>query len=102
MGKETTYKRPSGLLDSEGKYFERARPQYEDRSVGDFVSLKNFGAKGKNPDSGLLESADFARRWCIRRHKRGPKCLERGCGKDLACRCWYLCPYSDCDCAEWE
>jgi len=67
MGKGTTYKRQSSLLDSDGKYFERAKPQYEDRSVGDFVSLKNFGAKGDaGPATVLVRFADVARRRCVR------------------------------------
>jgi hypothetical protein len=46
MGKATSYKKPARLLDANGAYFERAKPQYEDKSVGDFVSIKDYGAKG--------------------------------------------------------
>jgi hypothetical protein len=47
MGKSSTYKRQSSLLDSNGAYFERAKPQYEDRSSGEFLHIKDFGATGK-------------------------------------------------------
>ncbi|KAK8080836.1 hypothetical protein PG997_008654 [Apiospora hydei] len=50
--------RPLGpcLLDSRGRYFERAKPQYEDRAVGDFVHVKDFGAKG---DGVTVDTAAF-------------------------------------------
>ncbi len=48
MGKSITYTRQSSRLDSSlGAYFERAKPQYEDKPVGDFVHLKDFGARGR-------------------------------------------------------
>lgn len=48
MGKSgPSYTREKSLLDDNGAYFERAKPQYEDRSVGDFVHLKDLGAAGK-------------------------------------------------------
>ncbi|KAL8364554.1 hypothetical protein RB595_003710 [Gaeumannomyces hyphopodioides] len=41
-----TFRRNPDLLDINGAYFERAKPQYENRQVGDFVHIKNFGARG--------------------------------------------------------
>jgi hypothetical protein len=58
MGKSTTYKRQSSLLDSSGAYFERAKPQYEDKSAGDFVNLKDFGARGSTSSVGLSAQCD--------------------------------------------
>ncbi|RDA91604.1 hypothetical protein CP533_4653 [Ophiocordyceps camponoti-saundersi (nom. inval.)] len=40
------FRRQQGLLDSNGGYFERPKPQYEDRPVSDFVHVKDFGARG--------------------------------------------------------
>lgn len=40
------YIRHSTLVDSTGTYFGRAKPQYEDLTVGDFVHLKDLGAFG--------------------------------------------------------
>ena len=39
-------KKPAGLLDSTGKVFERAKPQYADVPASSFVSVKGRGAKG--------------------------------------------------------
>lgn len=36
----------SGLLDSSGRFFTRARPQYANLPASSFVSVKNYGAKG--------------------------------------------------------
>jgi hypothetical protein len=41
-----TYGRQPGLIDSDGAFFEKAKPQYETRSVEDFVHVKDYGAKG--------------------------------------------------------
>ena len=92
MGKLTTYKKPAGLLDSKGAYFERAKPQYEDKSASDFVHLKNFGAKGRyslRPFSQhyiYIREADLVRGRC---HGRYECSSERvvGCQrKDSSCR----------------
>ncbi|KAK1966745.1 pectin lyase-like protein [Colletotrichum sublineola] len=45
-GKIGKYRRDHGLLDANGAYFERPKPQYEDRSVSDFLHVKDFGAVG--------------------------------------------------------
>ncbi|KAJ6645755.1 Glucan 1,3-beta-glucosidase [Pseudolycoriella hygida] len=36
----------SNLLDAEGRYFQRSRPQYENLRSSDFVSVKAHGAQG--------------------------------------------------------
>ncbi|GJD05036.1 lysM domain-containing protein [Colletotrichum higginsianum] len=41
-GKIGKYRRDGGL----GAYYERPKPQYEGRSVGDFLHVKDFGARG--------------------------------------------------------
>jgi len=38
--------KPAGLLDSSGKVFTKARPQYASHPASDFISVKNYGAKG--------------------------------------------------------
>ncbi|TLD20446.1 hypothetical protein PspLS_08452 [Pyricularia sp. CBS 133598] len=45
-GKVGNFRRHIDLLDSNGAYFERAKPQYESGQVGDFVHVKDFGARG--------------------------------------------------------
>ncbi|KAK1911450.1 hypothetical protein P3342_012751 [Pyrenophora teres f. teres] len=56
------FRRHSKLLDGKGAYFERAKPQYEDRSVGDFVHLKDLGARGDGvtDDTAAFQSALYA------------------------------------------
>ncbi|KAG9193970.1 hypothetical protein G6011_04005 [Alternaria panax] len=44
--KGESFRRYSTLVDNDGAYFERFQPQYEDRSVGDFIHVKDLGAKG--------------------------------------------------------
>lgn len=39
-------KRPSSLLDANGKFYERSKPQYEDFSVDQFLSARTEGATG--------------------------------------------------------
>ncbi|KAH9845616.1 glycoside hydrolase family 55 protein [Teratosphaeria destructans] len=56
------YQRSSTLVDSGGAYFERQKPQYEDRSVGDFVHVKDMGVKGdgSTDDTAALQAALYA------------------------------------------
>ena len=57
-GKVGAFRRHPDLLDSRGAYFERAKPQYEGRPVGDFVHVKDFGARG---DGTTDDTAAFQR-----------------------------------------
>ncbi|KAI1371648.1 glycoside hydrolase family 55 protein [Hypoxylon crocopeplum] len=52
------YRRHSTLVDSDGMYFERPKPQYEDRSVGDFVHVKDFGAAALYSSQGKILFVD--------------------------------------------
>ncbi|KAF2688804.1 glycoside hydrolase family 55 protein [Lentithecium fluviatile CBS 122367] len=39
-------KRPSNLLDAQGKYYERSKPQYGEVPLDQFLSARDLGAKG--------------------------------------------------------
>jgi glucan 1,3-beta-glucosidase len=38
--------RPASLLQADGKYYERSKPQYEQYRVSDFISARSVGATG--------------------------------------------------------
>lgn len=61
-GKIGSYRRHSTLLDAQGNYFERARPQYEDQDVSAFVHTKDLGCKGdgSTDDTAALQTALYA------------------------------------------
>ncbi|KAG9384715.1 Pectate-lyase-3 domain containing protein [Pyrenophora tritici-repentis] len=52
-------KRPAELLDAEGKYYERAKPQYEDVPLSQFLSARTLGATGdgRTDDTDALNAA---------------------------------------------
>lgn len=56
------YQRHSTLVDSTGAYFERAKPQYEDLAVNQFVSVKSIGARGDGvtDDTAAFQAALYA------------------------------------------
>jgi hypothetical protein len=60
-GKVGDYRRHTALLDSAGAYFERAKPQYEDRTVDDFVHVRDYGATGdgSTDDTAAFQSAIY-------------------------------------------
>ncbi|KAI9887851.1 MAG: hypothetical protein M1823_000373 [Watsoniomyces obsoletus] len=51
--------KPSSLLDGRGAFFERSRPQYEHYPTSDFLSVRDFGAKGdgKTDDTAAIQNA---------------------------------------------
>ncbi|KAF6782647.1 LysM domain-containing protein, partial [Colletotrichum sojae] len=58
-GKEMRpYERELSLLDGLGGYYERPKPQYEDRSAGDFIHLKDFASgDGVTDDTACVQEA---------------------------------------------
>lgn len=61
-GKIGSYRRHSTLLDAQGNYFERARPQYEDQDVSAFVHTKDLGCNGdgSTDDTAAFQTALYA------------------------------------------
>ncbi len=54
--------RPSILVDSNGQYIYRVKPQYEDKNwAADFISAKAFGLVGDGVSGGLLLHSLFCR-----------------------------------------
>ncbi|PIA94188.1 Glucan 1,3-beta-glucosidase [Cercospora beticola] len=51
--------RPSALLQSDGKYYERSKPQYENLPLSSFVSARTAGARGdgRTDDTRALQAA---------------------------------------------
>lgn len=63
MGEKAgSYRRHQSLLDADGNFFERSKPQYEDRSVDDFIHVKDFGATGDGvtDDTAAFQTALYA------------------------------------------
>lgn len=61
-GKIGNYRRHSTLLDAQGNYFERARPQYQDQDVSAFVHTKDLGCAGdgSTDDTAAFQTALYA------------------------------------------
>ncbi|TPX15620.1 uncharacterized protein E0L32_004318 [Thyridium curvatum] len=61
-GKIGNYRRHSTLLDAQGNYFERAKPQYEDQAVSAFVHTKDLGCTGdgSTDDTAAFQAALYA------------------------------------------
>ena len=57
QGQLKQLQKPSVLLDGQ-KYFERAKPEYIDVAIGDFVSVKSNGAKGDGKTDDTKAIAD--------------------------------------------
>ncbi|KAH8764466.1 hypothetical protein BGZ57DRAFT_930940 [Hyaloscypha finlandica] len=61
-GRVGSYRRHSSLLDPEGAYFERAKTQYEDQAIIQFMDVKDFEATGygSTDDTAAFQSALYA------------------------------------------
>ena len=61
-GRIGSYRRHSSLLDPEGAYFERAKTQYEDQAIIQFMDVKDFEATGygSTDDTAAFQSALYA------------------------------------------
>ncbi|EGO56022.1 hypothetical protein NEUTE1DRAFT_117997 [Neurospora tetrasperma FGSC 2508] len=61
-GKVGNYRRHSTLLDPQGNYFERPKPQYEDQSTSMFLHTKDLGCKGdgSTDDTKAFQAALYA------------------------------------------
>ncbi|KUJ14004.1 pectin lyase-like protein [Mollisia scopiformis] len=61
-GKIGSYKLHQSLLDANGNYFERAKPQYEDVDVSSFFHVKDAGATGdgSTDDTAAFQAALYS------------------------------------------
>ncbi|KAI3316936.1 glycoside hydrolase family 55 protein [Xylariaceae sp. AK1471] len=61
-GKIGSYRRDVSLLDGQGKYFQRAKPQYEDQAASAFMHTKDLGCAGdgSTDDTAAFQSAIYA------------------------------------------
>ncbi|KAI0097347.1 glycoside hydrolase family 55 protein [Nemania sp. FL0031] len=61
-GKIGNYRRHSTLVDENGLYFERPKPQYQSYSVGDFIHIKDLGVTGDGvtDDTANFQAALYA------------------------------------------
>jgi hypothetical protein len=60
-GKIGTYRRQQSLLDRDGAYFERAKPQYEALSASDFIHIKDYAkGDGSSDDTAAFQTALYA------------------------------------------
>ncbi|KAH7027557.1 pectate lyase superfamily protein-domain-containing protein [Microdochium trichocladiopsis] len=61
-GKVGEFRRHQSLLDSQGNYYERPRPQYEDQDVSMFVHTKDLGCMGdgSTDDTTAFQTAVFS------------------------------------------
>ncbi|KAH6909779.1 glucan 1,3-beta-glucosidase [Coprinopsis sp. MPI-PUGE-AT-0042] len=64
QGDMPSFPKPASLLDSSGRIVGRTRPQYENYAVSEFVSVKDYGAKGdgRTDDTAAIQKVlnDFA------------------------------------------
>jgi glucan 1,3-beta-glucosidase len=59
QGQLTPNSRPSSLLQSDGKFYERSKPQYENMAAASFLSARDVGAtgNGRTDDTQALQNA---------------------------------------------
>ncbi|KAI1881109.1 hypothetical protein JX265_001349 [Neoarthrinium moseri] len=59
QGAITPNSRPSALLGSNGRYYQRSKPQYETLAASNFVSVRSAGARGdaQADDTAAIQSA---------------------------------------------